>query len=141
MRLENCYFELKNQASACRKHIVQKSNVYSSRSLCRVLWIFWEFVKTNLAAELSATGHILISVSYDIMCYMIVRVREIRYQWMSRHTCCQRYLLNLAPLTSCTAGVFDFGIPLLCSAVCLRAIFSSSINRRCHLLGGGGGHG
>ena len=39
MSFENCYFELKILASACRKHIhvVKKSNVYSSKSLCRVL--------------------------------------------------------------------------------------------------------
>ena len=49
----------------------------------------------------------------------------------------QRYLFNLAPLKSSTAGVFDFGIPLCCSVSCLRAIFSSSINRRCHLVGVG----
>ena len=78
-----------------------------------------------------ATSTILISVNY--VCYMLLYVQQIRYQWMRRHTCWQLYIFKLAPIRSCTAGVCDFRMRRVLERY---AIFtcSCSINRRCHLV-------
>ena len=122
-------------------NIIKKSNVFSSKSLCRVLWISREFVKTKSAEEPSATSHIQMSVSYDIMCVIwspsialvpcACRRSDINGCAVKRAANDDIFLiwhhLHLV-LRGCSTSEY------LCSVLrhvleCLRAIFSSSINR------------
>ena len=150
MNFENCYFELKIK-HLLEGNIIKKSNVFSSKSLCRVLWISREFVKTKSAEEPSATIHIQMSVSYDIMCVIwspsIALVpcacgrSDINGCAVTRAANDDIFLiwhhLHLV-LRGCSTSEY------LCSVLrhvleCLRAIFSSSINRSWMPPGGEGG--